>query len=284
MHFGTADTDTGRRPRGEVRIKRLLCDFFLIFFCFVPNCLAYEIKPVYENSAPYTPTALNLVFCPLNYQNEVDFSKDAEALAQRLRATKPFDEFVPALRFYSVVMTDEEAKVFFKKSQDFPGLKVRQDFLEDISKRISAPFKMVIIDAGATDLRFRAELSSIDKMSLMILGKAGARDEESLGRLFLHELGHSLGLRDESPGEHALKSPPGYPNCATTLEEAKAWWGDLKGKEANVGFIDGCCGNKGYIRPTIASLMNDTEKADSFGPVNQRYLGKLLQGRSRQKA
>jgi len=43
-----------------------------------------------------------------------------------------------------------------------------------------------------------------------------------------------------------------------------------------VGYIFGCCGNKDYIRPTIASLMNDFRKAEDFGPVNQRHLRREL--------
>ena len=34
--------------------------------------------------------------------------------------------------------------------------------------------------------------------------------------------------------------------------------------------------NKKYIRPTIASLMNDADKAEDFGPVNERYLRQVL--------
>ncbi|MDP3732853.1 MAG: hypothetical protein Q8R31_07540 [Candidatus Omnitrophota bacterium] len=30
------------------------------------------------------------------------------------------------------------------------------------------------------------------------------------------------------------------------------------------------------IRPTIASLMNDADKAEDFGPVNERFLRKEL--------
>jgi len=49
-------------------------------------------------------------------------------------------------------------------------------------------------------------------------------------------------------------------------------------REKFVGYINGCCGNKDYIRPTIASFMNDPDQANDFGPVNERYLRKVLEG------
>ena len=52
--------------------------------------------------------------------------------------------------------------------------------------------------------------------------------------------------------------------------------GDLVGQGTRVNYIFGCCGNKNYIRPTIASLMNDPDKAEDFGPVNERYLRQVL--------
>ncbi|MDD4980625.1 MAG: hypothetical protein PHC54_05090 [Candidatus Omnitrophica bacterium] len=49
------------------------------------------------------------------------------------------------------------------------------------------------------------------------------------------------------------------------------------GKVPRVNYIHGCCGNKNYIRPVIASLMNNPDKAEDFGPVNERFLRKELE-------
>ncbi len=137
----------------------------------------------------------------------------------------------------------------------------------------SREYKLVIIDVkGSISC---AELSLIDKTSLIILGKARYKDTDSLAKGFLHELGHSLGLYDECV-DCAQLSFGGYPNCAPTKEEAERWWGDLAGKDPRVNYIAGCCGNKNYIRPAIASLMNDPDKAEDFGPVNERYLRNIL--------
>ncbi|HNX69158.1 MAG TPA: hypothetical protein PLL75_05550 [Candidatus Omnitrophota bacterium] len=246
----------------------------MIFFCFSANVLAYELKLLPGRSAPKPSAVLNVVFCPLNYQRQDDFLKDAAMMMRRLSETKPFEEFAQAIGAYTVTLSAKEVAAIFKRVQDFPPLKVRQDFLDSISSRLGSDYKLVIVDALSSS--FCAELSSIDKMSLIVLGKARYKGTNSFAKGFLHELGHSLGLRDESSGAEAKHSPVGYPNCARNREEAQEWWGDLTGKAAYVDYINGCCGNADYFRPTIASLMNDTEKAEDFGPVNQRYLKKTL--------
>ena len=248
--------------------------FVLYFFCFAFNCFAYNIEPYSGQSYAESKKRFNLVFCSLSYPNKEDFKKDTEALIQRLKQTKPFDEFNDFGLWYVKILREEEAEVF-KRTSDFPPLKVRNDFLEDIFAKLKANYKLIIIDAGGSTSC--AELSSVDKTSLIILGKTRYKDKNSFTKGFLHELGHSLGLRDECINCQQL-CPPGEPNCAITKEEAEEWWGELVGKDSRINYISGCCGNKNYIRPTIASLMNDPDKAEDFGPVNERYLREILEG------
>lgn len=255
--------------------KAIIC-FVLFFSCLAFDGLAYELKSLPARSVPKPSAILNIVFCPLHYQKKDDFLRDSEAMMQRLSGTKPFDQFAQDLGTYAMSVSAREGEAVFKKVQGFPPLKIRQDFLDSISSQLGASYKLVILDASGRS--FCAELSSKDEMSLIILGKAKYGGKDSFAKGFLHELGHSLGLRDESPEVYAKESPAGYPNCATSREEARKWWGDLKGKKEYVDYIRGCCGNKSYFRPTIASLMNDVEKADDFGPVNERYLREILSG------
>jgi len=232
----------------------------LFFFSFTLTCFAHDIKP------------LKLVFCPLNYSNKEDFLKDVVFLIQRLKKASPFEKFSDRIGFYYIDLKKEE-RLIFKESPNFPPLGVRRDFLDSIRNYLKFDYKLIIIDAlGSVSC---AEVSSIDKLSLIILGKAGFKDKGSFAKGFLHELGHSLGLRDECV-DYSRPSPAGEPNCATNKEEAQKWWGDLVGKSPEVNYIRGCCGNKNYIRPTIASLMNDPDKAEDFGPVNERYLREVL--------
>jgi hypothetical protein len=136
-------------------------------------------------------------------------------------------------------------------------------------------YKLVILDyTGQTNC---AELSTLDKASVIVLGRAGLSKEGDLVKCFLHEFGHSLGLRDECVSCKTVK--PGYPNCAVDKETAQVWWGDLvKANAPGVGFIRGCCGNKDYFRPTATSLMNEYSGSTSFGLVNRRYLREVLGG------
>ena len=254
--------------------------FFLILscaFCSIADSFAYDFKPCAPQTSSQSGKSLKLVFCSLNYPDPADFAKDREVLIQRLKRTRPFDEFTDVIKVWKIGLLDKkEAELSFKKIEEYPFLNVHRDFLERIFNFVNSNYKLIIIDASGSISA--AQLSSAHATSLIILGRARYRKKESFANGFLHELGHSLGLRDEGLNEHASRCSPGYPNCATTKEEARQWWGDLALKEKFVGYINGCCGNKDYIRPTIASFMNDPDQANDFGPVNERYLRKVLEG------
>ncbi len=245
---------------------------FILLFCFASG-FSYEIEPLGKKPLPKEKSAFNLVFCPLNYPDKEAFQKDPRSLIVRFKETKPFDEFNASFAFWQVDLTGAEAAQVFKLTQDFPPLKVRNDFLAGISDKLKGVYKLVIIDAkGFVSC---AELSEAGKDSLIIIGRKSYIDDNDFAKGFLHELGHSFGLRDECVNCRQ-RSSSGYPNCASSAEEAQKWWGDLVVEGGRVGYISGCCGNEGYIRPTIASLMNDFRRADDFGPVNERYLREAL--------
>ena len=261
-----------------MRFRGARCLFVCSVFAFVllEVCgFAYDIESCSGVFTSASESILNLVFCPLNYQDKETFLKDIDTIIARLGKTRPFDEVVERIGVYYINLSREEENTVLKRTQGFPPLKVRRDFLDGISAYLKSNYKLIILDAsGGVSC---AELSSIDKISLVILGRRRYKNRSSLAKGFLHELGHSLGLRDECVNCERL-CPPGPPNCAPTKEEAKRWWGKLVGKESRVNYIAGCCGNKDYIRPTIASLMNDADKAEDFGPINERYLKNILEG------
>ncbi len=247
---------------------RLLVLVFFLGFTF--NCFAYDIESYLEQSSLESKERVrSFVFCPLGYSDKETFLQDIRALIQRLKETKPFNK-INTIGFWVINISKGDEDIIFKRSQGLPPFKVRKDFLSDISTHLGYNnYKLIIIDASGSVSC--AELSSVDKLSLIILGRSRYSNLQSFAKGFLHELGHSLGLRDECV-DCAQLSPAGMPNCAATKEEAQKWWGDLVGKEPRVNYIRGCCGNKDYIRPVIVSLMNDTDKAEDFGPVNERYL------------
>jgi hypothetical protein len=249
--------------------------FVFFWLLFVPAlAFSFEISSYQKSEDP----CLNLVFCPYNYLKNSDFSGDLAQMSARLKKTLPFSEFTGKINLYKINFSKEEENKFFKETQGFPPLAIRQDLLQNIGNSLKSSYKLVIIDAkGGVSC---AELSKVSKVSLIILGKSRYRETDSFAKGFLHELGHSLGLRDECVNCSQV-GEPGFPNCAKTKEEALKYWGDLSAKGEKVSFFAGCCGNRNYIRGTIASLMNDAEKAESFGPVNERYLRQVLLNKGR---
>jgi hypothetical protein len=246
--------------------------FLLLFFLIRTSCFAFTLEPYLKETPHKSVNSLNLVFCPLNYQDSEDFLDDMQALSQELKRIKPFDEFDNISLKYIDISANEEQEIF-QANAGLPPFKVRMDLLEYISAQLKASYKLIIIDASSSV--YCAELSSAGETSLVFLGKARYRNSIDFVKGFLHELGHSLGLRDECVNCQELNTA-GEPNCAKTKEEAQKWWGNLAEKNPRVRYINGCCGNHSYTRPTIASLMNDIKKADDFGPVNERYLRKEL--------
>jgi len=249
----------------------------ILFLCgliFLFHCSAYELKSSSQGRPASTKTNLNIVFCPLHYPDQRLFLNDTATLTKRLSRVKPFDEFTAYIRFYRVALSAKEEAALFRATTQYPYLEARRDFLDGLRARLKSDYKLVILDASGGILA--AELSAPEKFSLIILGRNKYKTPAGLANGFMHELGHALGLRDEWFSGEAAFCPPGPPNCAIDRAQAKQWWGDLVVPGGRAGYICGCCGNKNYIRPTVASLMNKPERAEDFGPVNERYLRNAL--------
>lgn len=245
----------------------LIVSFLL---CFIDSAFPWNIKPLDNKSKR---PRVNIVFCSLNYPGKKEVGQDIAVIFERLKRTRPFDQSMDTLGFWQLSLNRREEWDFFRPAEGMPPLKVVRALLEGISTKLGGEYKLIIIDAKGSSSC--AELSSIDKMSLVILGRARYGNPDSFAKGFLHELGHSFGLRDECVDCGQL-CPPGPPNCAGSRKEAEELWGDMVGKVERVNYINGCCGSTAYIRPVIASLMNNTEKAEDFGPVNERFLGREL--------
>lgn len=256
---------------------RMLNKSIFVFLFFSSGCASvpFNVNPL--SSGPYTQN-LNLVFVPLNYQDPKDFVKDRELLVQRLRRTAPFNEFPDKMKIWDLAIAEKQAQKVFLPNNTFPYTRVDQDFIKKVYDKIGANYKLILLDhAGTTDC---SELSSPEATSVIILGRRHFNTEFYFSIAFLHELGHSLGLRDETSKSYARSCDPGYPNCAATKQEAEKWWGNWVGKDPQVGFFQGCCGREDHFKPTTVSLMNDIHHSSNFGPVNEAYLRRVLEGNS----
>lgn len=251
--------------------SRIIFFAALALLFFVSKSYAYKIS--FYSGQKKEKSNLELVFLPLHYQSKKIFFKDLAFLIEKSKKTRPFDESQKKINISVVRLTPREEDIFFKPVESFPYLAVRSDLLNDIAKKIKPEYKLIVIDASG--FVTAAELSKVENFSIIFLGRARYSKREDLAKGFLHELGHALGLLDESPNGPRCKESAG-PNCARDLSEAQRLWGDLASSNPRVHFINGCCGDIEYFRPTISSLMNDPQKAQDYGPVGERYLQEAL--------
>lgn len=244
--------------------------FLFFFLCLPAESFCFQINKLY--SSVQSPT-LNIVFTGLQYPQQGLFIKDTECIQAKLFSLKPFAELKEQIQIHYLVLDNNEEGVFFKQRQGTPPVVVRKDLLKKIAEQVGQAFKLVILDYQGSNTC--AELSSIDRMSVIVVGRRRYVTDKDFVKGFLHELGHSLGLRDECI--HCAKVEMGYPNCAPDIGTAKKWWGEFVGKKSTVDYVGGCCGQYECVRPTIASLMNDTDKASSYGFVNEEYIRREFQ-------
>jgi len=216
------------------------------------------------------------IFAGDNYDTEVDFQKDAQICIQAMKEIAPFSEFVDSFRYEFFLIEDTICKVK-KKDLIYPKLVCDTTINEYLRKYNYARFKLVVLSN-----RVFISWSNIDSVSpsAIFLSTRGKKEEEMKGE-FMHELGHSFGLRDEYAPipvrEGSLAKTPG-PNCAPSIEVAKTLWGDLAGQgNPVVGYYYGCAGNKKFVKPTQNSLMGTPGfYPGGYGLVSERYLRKIL--------
>jgi hypothetical protein len=243
--------------------------FLLLCIYFPRVCFSYTIDAWQFNSSPRDKPQLNLVFVPLYYPESEIFLKDINGLVKKISAVVPFNEFVDSIAFWKINLSAQEQDLLFKETEAEPYIAVDKNFTENIPQYLGQACKLIIIDYRHS--YSRAQFSAFNETSIVLLGRRRYREESDFRKGFLHELGHSLGLQNECI--RCQESDPGPPNCAPSKQVAQQWWGDLiETKTPKVRYVNGCCGKKEYIRPTIASLMNDTSRASTYGPVNERYL------------
>ncbi len=255
----------------------------ILFFCVLilvfsaPRVFSWQITS-YQQIKDFAiekeenQVTLNLVFVSLGYQEPSEFKKYISSITARLKSVFPFSKF-KGFKFFLLKANQEEEKDIFKESKSFPYLKIRSDFIRELKNEIGGNYKLVILDKESNVSA--AELSNAKEASLIILGRNSFGEKNRLAKAFLHEFGHSLGLREENSGSsHGIIS--GEPNCALDKETAIKWWGDIAQENSGVDYFEVKTQNKTFIKPTLGSIMNNPFKSYGYGPVNERYLCREL--------
>jgi hypothetical protein len=174
-------------------------------------------------------------------------------------------------------------------------LKCDKSLINDINKFGYDHFKLVIVSPlnfvpNATEARGKNSV-----VYLSTYQGALTQDEinQFVSRFFMHELGHSLGLRDEYTRQRPSQAigdeqaatalsgniayQPARPNCAPDEATAKQWWGAyLTAKIPDIGLFHGCAGRDTYVFPQKSTLMSDDPQIESYGRVSEDYLRGIL--------
>lgn len=258
--------------------------YMLVSICLI-TCLSFTFSSFAELT--YTRisnnnqgSGLNLVFYPHRYVSEQAYQRDIQLCLKALYSVEPFASY-KHFNIFAINPDSVDDSLCFRQIKDhiYPTLKCKACLTNDLNKLGWNTFKFIILSQE----RFLsyANISNPEEFSVIFLSFGDLGDNyERMRGIFLHELGHALGLRDEyhpiPVKANSMAFTPG-PNCVSDIQTAKMLWGDLLDKGA--GYYKGCAGHAEYIKPTKSSLMSgDILSGSTYGPVSERYLRKALLG------
>ncbi len=233
----------------------------------------------------------NLVFFYDGYQNQDDAMTNIKLMEAALDIVEPFKS-LKELITYKVFTTEG------KKCNVVPGskklLSCDRAMVDSFNRLGIEHFKLVVL--SPLDFTPNASVARGKNSAIYIPTLQGNLTKEEynrwIGQIFTHELGHSLGLRDEYSRSrppsaildyNAYNSPssniayqPAEPNCAPDLETAKQWWGNYTGVFSQVGFYPGCAARDSYYYPEEGTLMSAYATKESYGQVSEDYLRAIV--------
>jgi len=239
-----------------------------------------EIKKQYGNK-------FNIIFFYDGYQDQKDALLYIKVMQEALNIVEPYKSLKDFMAFKIFTTEGQKCKVerTVKKI-----LKCDRELVESFNRLGIERFKLVVL--SPLDFVPAAGIARGKNSAIYIPTFQGALTREELnqfiGRFFIHELGHSLGLRDEysrdRPQEaivdpeaaNALSSnrayQPAKPNCAPDEATAREWWGGYMGVFEEVDIFPGCAGRNTYFYPQKGTLMSDLPEKEEYGKVSEDYL------------
>lgn len=237
--------------------------------------------PELSEEAKKSGKHLTILFYYDGYEDETKALRQIGLMQGALKNTQPFASS-DVITTRVITSANDRCKVQ-RKAQNI--LVCDKGLIEEINKLNIEHFKLVIL----SPLEFvpNARVTRGKNSAMYLPAHQGVLTVEELhvflARFFLHELGHSMGLRDEYAFERstdqnaevhsdniAYQTAP--PNCAPDLETAKKWWGAYESDSDKIGYEQGCAGNKKFYFPQKDTLMSDNPQDANFGKVSEDYL------------
>ena len=242
-------------------------------------------KNIEKLKSQYTDKCM-LVFFYDGYDSQEEALRFIAVMKNALELVEPFSS---ASNIETKIFTTPGQKCHLKKTVK-TLLECDKSLIESFNRLGVEHFKLVVI----SPLNFvpSAKVARGKNSAIYMPTYQGSLTREELtrfvGRFFIHELGHSLGLRDEysrdRPKEaiideqaaNSLSSnvayQPAKPNCAPDEGTAKKWWGEYLGVFENIGVFPGCAGRTTYFFPEESTIMSDNPAKEGFGKVSEDYL------------
>ncbi len=250
----------------------------------VPLDVSKRSDTIFSLPEKINPNGLNLVFYADQYTSTGEFDSDVAAMTEEMKTIEPWKSYA-YLNIY---------KIFPSTGTKLCTVKVENERKPVLrcDTGINAYFETLKLPSAKFIVMSRQEFQSwanvrrIESSGIFfsVAKEIQPAEKISYGYLFLHLLGHSLGLRDEEKYviARAGQEPnlPKGPNCAPDKKTAQTWWGSLAKKyPERVGYFPTCAGSDAYIKPTLGSLMNLGDLSNfipDYGPVSEAYLKKVL--------
>lgn len=228
---------------------------------------------------------LTILFYYDGYQDETKALRQIGLMQGALKNTQPFASS-DVIDTKIITSGSDRCKVE-RRAQNI--LVCDKGLINEINKLNIEHFKLVIL--SPKDFVPNAKVTRGKNSALYLPAHQGVLTEEELNvfltRFFLHELGHTFGLRDEYAFErssnpnaetHAdnIAYQTARPNCAPDLATAQAWWGAYDAGSEKIGYNQGCAGNKKFYFPQKETLMSDNPQEADYGKVSEDYLRGVL--------
>lgn len=236
------------------------------------------------------PRGLNLVFVSDNFGTFDELKQSVANIMNTLKTTEPWKSY-DGFNVFLIFNRDDTLCHVDRTNEYAPLLKCAKSLISLVQTLPLVKVKVIVVSR-----RNFISWANLTRFENSFVFYSVPKEKENDGfnkKIILLELAHGFGMRDETRSVNAVSGEaparPAPPNCAPTLDVARAWWGDMVHRvnsntlsfsrvNNDVGFYFGCAGNDSYIRPTQQSLMNiqDFPGAESYGPVSERFLKHVL--------